>query len=111
MLRKLILQSVAVLVVSWLMSSVTVEPWYVACIVAVVLGLINTFVRPLVKLFTLPVNILTLGLFSFVVNALMVMLCDYLVPGFTTSGFLSALVFSVVLAVVAWALNLIFGDD
>ncbi len=111
MLKKLVLQSVSVFVVAWFMSSVTIDPWYVAIIVAVVLGLINSFIRPLVKLVTLPINFITLGLFSLVVNALMVLLCDYLVAGFETTGFISALLFSIILAVVSWAINTLFGDE
>ncbi len=110
MIQKIVIQSVAVYVVAWLMSSVTVSPWYVAVIVAVVLGIINTFIRPLVKLITLPINVITLGLFSLVINAAMVLLCDYLIDGFDTEGFVSALIFSIILAVVSWAINLVFGD-
>ncbi len=111
MIKKLVLQSVAVFVVAWLMDSVSLNPWYVAVVVAVVLGLINALIRPLVTLVTLPINFFTLGLFSLVINAAMVLLCDYLVEGFSTNGFLSAMLFSVILAVVSWGINLIFGDD
>ncbi len=110
MIQKIVIQSVAVYVVAWLMSSVTVSPWYVAVIVAVVLGIINTFIRPLVKLITLPINVITLGLFSLVINAAMVLLCDYLIDGFDTEGFVSALIFSIIVAVVSWAINLVVGD-
>ena len=111
MIKKLIIQSVTVLVVAWIMPSVTINPWYVAVIVAVVLGLINTFIRPLVKLIALPITVLTLGLFSLVINAAMVLLCAKIVPGFDTSGFLSALICSITLSIVSWAINTVFNRD
>lgn len=111
MIKRLILQTIAVLLVAWIMSSVTINPWYVAIIVSIVLGLINAVIRPIVKLITLPVNVATLGLFSLVINALMVLLCDWIVPGFETSGFLSALLFSIILAVISWLLNIVFNKD
>ncbi len=111
MIKKLILQSVAVFVVAWLMDSITLDPWYVSVVVAVVLGLINALIRPFVALVTLPINVYTLGLFSLVINAVMVLLCDCLVPGFETGGFFSAMIFSVILAVVTWGINVVFGDE
>lgn len=111
MIKKLLLESIAVLVVAWIMPRVTINPWYVAVIVAVVLGLINAFIRPLVKLIALPITVLTLGLFSLVINAAMVLLCAKIVPGFETGGFLSALLFSILLSIVSWAINLVFNRD
>jgi putative membrane protein len=111
MIKKLLLESIAVLVVAWIMPRVTINPWYVAVIVAVVLGLINAFIRPLVKLIALPITVLTLGLFSLVINAAMVLLCAKIVPGFKTGGFLSALLFSILLSIVSWAINLVFNRD
>lgn len=73
-----------------------------ALIAAVVLGAINIFIRPILLILTLPITILTLGLFSFVINALMVMLASALVPGFSVSGFWTALIFALVLAVINW---------
>ena len=82
MLARLILSAVAVGITAYFMDSVTIEPWWVTVIVAVVLGLINAVVRPVVKLLSLPLTLLTLGLFALVVNGLMVMLCAYFVDGF-----------------------------
>ena len=93
------------------MDSVTIEPWWVTVIVAVVLGLINSVVRPVVKLLSLPITILTLGLFAFVVNGLMVLLCAYFIDGFKVDGLGAAILFSIILAVVNWILNLMFTKD
>ena len=93
------------------MDSVTIEPWWVTVIVAVVLGLINAVVRPVVKLLSLPLTLLTLGLFALVVNGLMVMLCAYFVDGFKVDGLGAAILFSIILAVVNWVLNMMFSND
>lgn len=77
-----------------------------ALIAAVVLGAFNFFLRPLLLVLTLPINVLTLGLFSFVINALLVMLVSALVPGFEVVGFWTALLFAFALSVVNWVFHL-----
>ena len=109
MITRLILPTLAVLITALTLDGVTVEPWWWAVIVAIVLGLINSWIRPLVKLLALPINLLTLGLFTFVINALMVMLCSWLLkPHFVVDNFWWALGFSIVLTLVAWLLHLFF---
>lgn len=71
-----------------------------ALIVALVMSFLNTFVKPVLKLFSLPITILTLGLFSLVINVVIVYLCDYLVDGFNVSGFIQPLIFAFVLSIV-----------
>lgn len=71
-----------------------------AFVLAIVLGIIHTFIKPVITLLTLPITILTLGLFSLVVNALFVLLAALIVPGFTVTGFWSALLFVIVLSLV-----------
>ena len=111
MLARLILSAVAVGITAYFMDSVTIEPWWVTVIVAVVLGVINAVVRPIVKLLSLPINILTLGLFSFVINGLMVLLCAWFIDGFKVDGLGAAILFSIIMAVVNWVLNLMFSND
>lgn len=77
-----------------------------AIITAVVLGALNLFIRPFLLLLTLPITILTLGLFSLVINALLVMLAALLVPGFSVANFWTALLFALVLSVVNWVFHL-----
>lgn len=109
MITRLIISALAVLITSLTLDGVTVDPWWWAVIIAVVLGLINSWIRPLVKLFALPINILTLGLFTFVINALMVLLCSWLVgPHFLVQNIWWAMAFSVVLTLVSWLLHLFF---
>ena len=92
---------------AFILDGVTVDPWWWAVIVAIVLGFINACIRPLVKLLALPINFMTLGLFTFVINGLMVMLCSWVVRHlFEVANFLWALGFSIVLTLVSWALHL-----
>lgn len=109
MIARLLISAVAVWITAWLLPGVNIEPWWAALVVAVLLGLINTFIRPVVKLFALPLNIITLGLFSLVINALMVLLCAWIYERMTIEGFLDAFWFSIVLTVVNWVLHLVTG--
>lgn len=107
MITRLIVSTLAVLITAFTLDGVTVDPWWWAVIIAVVMGFVNSWIRPLVKLLALPINILTLGLFTFVINALMVLLCAWIVgPHFAVDGFWWAMAFSIVLTIVNWALHL-----
>lgn len=72
-----------------------------ALVLAVVLGIINMFLKPIIGLLTLPINVVTLGLFSLVVNALLIMLAGMIVPGFVVAGFWPAFFFGIVVALVS----------
>lgn len=108
MITRLIVASLAVLITAYTLDGVTVEPWYWAVIIAIVLGLINALIKPLVKLFALPINLLTLGLFTFVINGLMVLLCAWAIPEnhFVVDGIWWAIGFSIALTIVNWLLHL-----
>lgn len=107
MFVRLIISSLAVGITAWLMDSVKIEPWWAIVLVAIVMGLVNAIVRPVVKFFSLPLTVLTLGLFTFVINALMVLLCAFLLGDhFQVDGFVSALVFSVIVSVVSWLIGI-----
>lgn len=86
-------------------ASVTISSVWVALIAALVLGIINALVRPVMVVLTLPITALTLGLFIFVINALMVLLAAWIVPGFGIAGFWMALLFSLVLSIVGGVLH------
>lgn len=90
--------TVFVLILAHTLKGVEVDGWTTALIVALVLGLLNIFVKPLLVLFTLPATIFTMGLFLLVINALIIMLCDALVDGFEVRGFWWALLFSLILS-------------
>lgn len=101
----LLLNGLAVYIAANLLTGVKLDSFGTAIIVAVVLSLVNIFIKPLLILFTLPVNILTLGLFMFVINALVILLVDSLVGGFSVDGFWWALIFSLILSLVGSVLN------
>lgn len=100
-----VLSALAVVITAYLLPGIVIKSFFVALIVAVVLGFLNTIIRPILIVLTLPVNILTLGLFTFVINAGLVMLTSNLVWGFRVNGFWWALLFSLVLWLVNTVLN------
>ncbi len=94
----MLLTAIAVVILAEILPGIHVNGYTSAIVVAIVLGLLRIFVRPLIILFTLPITILTLGLFLFVINAMIIMLADKLIDGFAVSGFLYALLFSLLLS-------------
>ncbi|MFH0773362.1 MAG: phage holin family protein [bacterium] len=101
----LLINGLAVYVTARILPGVSVDTFITAIIVSVVLGVVNTFLKPILFILTLPATILTLGLFTFVINALMVYLVATFVHGFHVNGFWSALCFSLVLSLVSWILR------
>lgn len=99
------ISTVAVLVAAYLLPGVHVANFFVALVVAVVLGFANAVLRPILLMLTLPITLLTLGLFGLVVNALLVLVTAAVVPGFAVDGFWWALLYSVVLAIVSGVLK------
>ena len=102
-----LIRAIAIVITAYLLPGVRLSGFLAALVTAVVLGLINTFIRPLLLLLTLPLNILTLGLFTLVINALLVMLTSALVPGFFVAGFGWALLFGLVLSIVNYFLHVV----
>lgn len=102
---RIFLSTIAVFVAASILPGVHVDSFTTALVVAVVLAFINTFIRPLVLLLTLPLNILTLGLFTFVIIGMLVLAVTYIVPGFTVDGFWWALAFAFVLAIINGIMN------
>ena len=100
------INALALMLVAYLYSGVQVSGIVAALIAALVLGLVNAFIRPLLVLLTLPVTILTLGLFIFVINAFLFWFVAEIVDGFKVTGFMAALIgslmFSVVSLVTSW---------
>jgi len=106
MLINWLLAALAIMATAYLLPGVSLSGFVPALVTALVLGLVNAFIKPVLLLLTLPINILTLGLFTLVINALLIMLVSKLVSGFQVQGFWWALVFSVVLTVVNWGLSI-----
>jgi putative membrane protein len=82
------------------MKGVEVDNFATSILVAIVLGLLNIFVKPILILFTLPVTVYTLGLFLLVINAILILLCSEIVGGFSVNSFFTAFLFSIVLSLL-----------
>jgi putative membrane protein len=98
---RLLIYTGAVLLTAWLLPGVAVDKFTTALMVAIALAIINTFVRPVLIFLTIPVTIVTLGFFLLVINALIIILISKIVPGFHVEGFWWALLFSVILSIIA----------
>jgi len=107
---KVLATAVAVYVAAWLLPGVHIDSAGTAVIVALVFAVLNAIVRPVLVLLTIPITILTLGLFLLVINIIIVKLTDYLIAGFTVEGLLTALLFSLMVSAVSWIINAIVGD-
>lgn len=97
-----LLNAVAIMVSAYVLLGIHVRDFVTALVLAVVLGIINAVLKPILIILTLPINIITLGLFTFVINAFLVILASKLVSGFTVDNFWWALAFSLVLSLVNW---------
>jgi len=93
--------ALAIAISAYILPGVQVSGFVAVLVLAVVLGAINAFVRPVLIILTLPLSIFTLGLFILAINAFLIMLTSWLVPGFFVNGFLWALVFSIVLSIIS----------
>ena len=109
-LIKLIVSALAVIITAYLLPGVEVKSPLTAVLVAAVLSFLDAIVKPIMILFTIPITIVTLGLFLIVINAIMILLADYIVDGFVVHGFWWALLFSFILTVVTSILNAIAKD-
>lgn len=98
----------ALLLMPRFIQGIVVADFYTAAIVAVIWGLISITIRPILGLLTLPINLITFGLFSFILNALLFWFVASFVQGFEVAGFVAALLGSVVLTVVSWAVDATF---
>jgi putative membrane protein len=98
LLLRILITSILVMVISYLMKGVVVDEFSTALVVAIVLGLLNFFVKPVLVLLTLPVTVFTLGLFLLVINAIIILMCDHFVDGFDVNGFWTAFFFSIILS-------------
>ncbi|MFA6099383.1 MAG: phage holin family protein [Patescibacteria group bacterium] len=106
-----VINALAVMLAAYLIPGVSVDNFWAALITALVMGLINAIIRPLVLLLTLPVNILTLGLFTLVINALMFWLASAVVPGFYVMGFWPAFGGALIFWAVSWLTNSLFREE
>ena len=105
LLVRWLLLTISIIVTSYLVDGIHVTSFFAAFFAAAVLGILNALFRPILIIITLPINILTLGLFTFVINALLLKLASGVVPGFYVEGFWSAVFGSLIISLVSWLLN------
>ena len=97
--------TIAIIAASYLLDGIHVSGFFSAFFAAAMLGILNAFFRPILIVLTLPINILSLGLFTFIINALMLKMASGAIPGFDVYGFWSAVLGSLLISVVSWLLN------
>ena len=102
---KILLTAVAAYFAAWILPGVDITDVQTTVIVALVLALLNTFIKPILVILTIPVTVITLGLFLLVINILIIKLTDSLVDGFSVDGWFSALLFSLIVSVVSSILS------
>ena len=106
-----LINTTALLVVVHLVSGINIDRWQTTFVASLVLGLLNTFIRPVLILLTLPVNVLTLGIFTLFINGFMFYLAASLVKGFEVMNFGSAFLGALVFSIIAFLLNLVIGPE
>ena len=106
LLLSFFINAFALWLVTIIVPGIAVDNVQTLALMAIVVGLINAFIKPIVKLFTLPISIVTLGLFGLVVNACLLIFASWFVPGFTIDGFLPALFGAIVLGIISACLGL-----
>lgn len=107
-IKLLITAGTAFVLTKYFLDGVSIESFGIAVIFAIVLGLLNTFVKPILKFFGAPLTLLTLGLFALIINAGIMLIADYFIDGMHIDGFLDALIFSILLSCITSLLNGIF---
>lgn len=109
-LINLLINAIAIFAAANILPGIKVGGFGTALVVAIVLGVINAFIKPVLLILTLPINILTLGLFTLVINALLILLTSKIVPGFMVKDFWWAVLFGLVLSIIGWFLNSMSGN-
>ncbi|SRR5512145_925990 len=105
LLTRWLVITVAILVASSVLSGIHVDSLKTAIMAAAILGLFNVFLRPVLLILTLPLTILTLGIFAFILNAMLLLLVAYFVPGFDVDGFFWAFSGALIISIVSWIAN------
>jgi putative membrane protein len=95
----------AIIITSYLIDGIVIQGFFSAFFAAATLGILNAFFRPIAIILTLPINILSLGLFTFIINAVMLKMASGIISGFDVNGFWAAVIGSLVISIISWALN------
>jgi len=108
---QIIISAFAVIITSYLLPGIHVSNFITACLVAIVLAVLNNLVKPLLIILTIPITFFTFGLFLLVINAFIIILAGNMVPGFRVDGFWRALAFSIILSIVSSILASVNRED
>ncbi|MDP5229543.1 MAG: phage holin family protein [Cellulophaga sp.] len=111
LILRILLSAISVVILAKVLPNVSVDSYYTAIIVAIVLGLLNFIVKPVLTILTLPVTILTLGLFLLIINAVIILMADALIDGFAVNGLWWALLFSLCLSFLQSIFFSFLGED
>lgn len=109
LLIKWLIMTLSVMLAAYIIPGVSVKGFFTAMWVALFIGIVNVLIKPFLILITLPINILTLGLFTFVINALLILLASSVIKGFEVKGFWIAMLFSIVLSVINYFFGHVLG--
>lgn len=105
LLLKLLVSSLAVFFGAYILDGVYLAGFPTAILVAVLMGFLNAFLKPVLIVLTIPITLLTFGLFLLVINACIIFLADYALDGFTVDSFFTAIVFSILISIITWMLE------
>ncbi len=108
---QILVSALAVMFAQWILPGVHANGFMTALLVALALAFLNTLVKPILVILTLPVTVVTLGFFLLVINAINILLAGWIVPDFYVSGFWSAFLFSIILSITTFVFNGILGSD
>lgn len=108
MLRRWLILTIAICLTPYIVSGISVKSFWDALIAALILGILNIIIKPVLQILTLPINILTLGLFTLVINAIILEIVAWLIPGFFIASFWSAILGGLFISIVSWILGWIF---
>lgn len=97
--------SLAIVFTAWIIPGIDVENFLSAMLACIIIALINTYIKPIIQMITLPINILTIGLFSFIINAFMLMLAGWITPGLEVEGLGSAILGSIILSLLSLGIS------
>ena len=101
----------AIVITSYLIDGIRIHGFFSALLAAAALGILNAFFRPIALILTLPINLLTLGLFTFIINAVMLKMASSIIPGFDVHGFWAAVFGALLISIVSWLLNSFVGEQ
>jgi len=111
LLAKWLINSLALFAASYLVAGIVIHDFWSGLAAAALLGIVNAIIRPIVVLLTLPINLLTLGLFTLVINAFMLKLVAWAIKGFSVHSFWAAFWGALVISLVSWFINLLFDSN